>query len=153
MSQWRKEAGSRLPELQKIIAAPVVDNPMMLWIELNMEFSKRCEDDPVDLDLLRRIWGYGLWCLHHPSHDVSTAAALGFFEHAIDTPARTGLLSLISTRPVLEGFRQLMERHHPSGAVSDALDRAFGSRKGTKKQRVEPSSRGNRHSGHANHVF
>jgi hypothetical protein len=145
MSQWRKEAGSRLPELRALISAPVVDNPMMLWIELNSEFSKACKNQPVDLDLLRRIWSYGLWCLSHPSDDVSTAAALGFFEHAIDSPSCSGLLSQITTRPVMEGFRQLMEYHYSSGAVSDALDAAFGiSKEGSVKTVIKRPRAANR---------
>lgn len=42
MSQWRREASERLPELQLIIASKLVHSPMMLWIELNQEFERRC---------------------------------------------------------------------------------------------------------------
>ena len=42
MSAWRKEASKRLPELQRFIASREVDSPMMLWIELHMEFERLC---------------------------------------------------------------------------------------------------------------
>jgi hypothetical protein len=125
MSLWRKEASTRLPELQHVVSSPRIDNPMMLWIELNMTFTRICDDPSPSPDLLRRIWGYGLWCLDHRDDDVSTAAAVGFFEHAIDSPSRIAQLSVTTTRPVIEGFRNLLAYHHTEEEIRAALARAF----------------------------
>lgn len=125
MSLWRKEASSRLPELQKIVSSPRVDSPMMLWIELNVVFSRVCEDASPSIDILDRIWRYGLWSLDRRDADVATAAAVAFFEHAIDTPSRIDLLPKITTRAVVEGFRDLLAYHHSPEEIRAALTRAF----------------------------
>lgn len=140
MSLWRKEASERLPELQRIIASKVVDNPMMLWIELRLEFERRCEVQPPPLDLLRRIWGYCSWCLEHGSDDVGTAAALAFGEHLMDTPAQIAILPEIMTRGEFLGLWALLEYHNTREEV-DACLRAF---KGSCSKSVIPPT-GGRH--------
>lgn len=119
MSLWRREASERLPELQRIIASRLVDSPMMLWIELNMEFERLCESLPPPIDLLRRIWHYCEWCLQHESADVQTAAALGFCEHLIQTPERAALLPQIMSMGDYMEFRSLMEHHHSPAEIDE----------------------------------
>ena len=121
MSQWRREASEKLPELQRLVAVKEVDSPMTLWIELNQKFEKLCELEPPPLDLLRRIWQYSLWCLKHRSRDVQTAAALGFCEHLIDTPARTALLPRIIKRSDFLDLRKLLEYHNTAAEVESCL--------------------------------
>ena len=125
MSKWRREASERLPELQPLVASKFVDNPMMLWIELNQEFERRCELEPPPLDLLRRVWGYCEWCLEHGSDDVRTAAALGFCEHLIDTPKRTEILPKIMRRSDFLDLRSLLEYHNTSAEVDACLNAAW----------------------------
>jgi hypothetical protein len=108
MSLWRKEALNRLPELQRIIASPDVDNPMMLWIELRAKFASLCQQVPQPLDLLRRIWGYAKWSMEHAHQDVGTAAALAFCEHLLDDEATRCILPQIMTRHDYEGLRALL---------------------------------------------
>lgn len=121
MSLWRREASERLPELQPIIASKLVDEPMMLWIELNQEFQKLCEVDPPPLDLLARIWQYCDWSLIHGSDDVRTAAALAFCEHLIDTPARTALLPKIMKRSDFLALKNILEYRNTSTEVESCL--------------------------------
>lgn len=112
MSAWRKEASKRLPEFQRIIASRDVENPMMLWIELSMKFAQLCEQEPPPLDLLRRFWDYAKWCMEHGHEDVSTAAALGFSEHLLDSEATKRLLPKIMSRQDYEGLRGLLLYHN-----------------------------------------
>jgi len=88
MSQWRKEAVSRLPELRKLITDKYTNSPMTLWIELSITFEELAKEEPLRIDLLRRLWSYCEWCVAHRSGDVSTAAALGFCEHLIDSKSK-----------------------------------------------------------------
>lgn len=125
MSKWRREASERLPELQPLIASKLVDNPMMLWIELNQEFERRCEIEPPPLELLTRVWRYCEWCLTHGSDDVRTAAALGFCEHLIDTPKRTELLPRIMRRSDFLDFRTILEYHNTPDEVDACLKSAW----------------------------
>jgi hypothetical protein len=125
MSKWRREASERLPELHPLIASKLVDSPMMLWIELNQEFERRCAIEPPPLDLLKRVWGYCEWCLAHGSDDVRTAAALGFCEHLIDTPKRTELLPKIMRRSDFLDLRNLLEYHNTSDEVDACLKTAW----------------------------
>lgn len=126
MSKWRREASERLPELQGIIASKLVDNPMMLWIELNLEFEKLCEIEPPQVELLKRIWTYCQWCLEHGSDDVRTAAALGFCEHLIDTPKKIQILSKIMGRSDFLDLRSLLEYHNTCDEVDACLKAAWG---------------------------
>jgi hypothetical protein len=121
MSAWRREASTRLPELQRIIASQLVDGPMMLWLELNVEFEKLCKLDPPPVDLLRRIWQYCDWCLLHGGDELRTAAALGFCEHLIDTPERASLLPRIMKQEDYLALRNLMEYHHSPAEVDQWL--------------------------------
>lgn len=125
MSAWRREASQRLPELQRIIASQLVDGPMMLWIELNTEFTKLCELDPPPVDLLRRIWQYCDWCLLNGGDELRTAAALGFGEHLIDTPQRAALLPQIMAQKDYLALRNLMEYHHSPEDVDEWLQKLW----------------------------
>jgi len=122
MSQWRREASEQIPELQRIISSQLVDNPMMLWIELNQEFERLCEKEPPPLDLLARVWQYCYWCMVNGNGDVRTAAALGFCEHLIDTPKRTALLPKIMKRSEFHEVKNLLEYHNTPDEIASRTD-------------------------------
>lgn len=111
MSAWRKEASQRLPELQRIIASREVDSPMMLWMELKCEFQRLCKQEPLPLDLLRRLWGYAEWCLER-GDDVRTGVALGFCEHLIDTKESRNILPKIMSRQDYLDLKGLLLYHN-----------------------------------------
>lgn len=121
MSEWRRQASLQLPELQPIIASRWVDNPMMLWIELNMEFGRLCMQSEPPIALLGRIWKYGHWCLVARDDAVSNAAAVAFFEHAIDSDAKLAVLPWIASAAELSGLRPLLEYHHTADEVDKSL--------------------------------
>jgi hypothetical protein len=126
MSRWRREASERLPDLQSIIASKLVDNPMMLWIELNQKFEKLSAQQPLPLDLLKRIWGYCEWCLVHGGDDVRTAAALAFCEHLIDSPQRAEVLPRIMKRSDFLDLRNLLEYHNSPAEIDACLKSLWG---------------------------
>ena len=103
MSRWRREASERLPDLQRIVASKDIDSPMMLWIELNQEFERQCEIEPLPLD-------------------IQTAAALGFCEHLMDTPKRMAALPKIMKRSDFYDLRNIVEYHNTSEEVNDFLN-------------------------------
>ena len=112
MSAWRKEASKRLPEFQRIIASRNVDNPMMLWIELQMKFARLCDQEHPPLELLRRFWGYAKWCMEHGHEDVLTAATLAFCEHLLDSEASRRLLPQMMSRKDYAGLKSLLLYHN-----------------------------------------
>jgi hypothetical protein len=111
MSAWRKEASNRIPELQRIIASRRVDNPMALWIELGAEFEEQCRQNPLPLDLLRRLWEYAKWCMNQGG-DVGTAAAFAFCEHLFRSEASKSVLPQIMSREDYEGLKDLLLYHN-----------------------------------------
>ena len=120
MSAWRKEASQRLPELQRIIASRDVDNPMMLWIELRLKFEKLCEETPLQIDLLKRIWEYAVWCMAQGG-DVGTAAAFGLCEHLIGTRKSRAVLPRLMSRRDLEAIKGLLLYHNTEEDFENAL--------------------------------
>jgi hypothetical protein len=121
MSAWRKEALRQLPEFQSVIASREIDNPMMLWIELQMKFAQLCEQEPPPLDLLRRFWEYAKWCMEGGDVDVSTAAALAFSEHLLDSEAIPPLLPRIMSRQDYEGLKSLLLYHNSPERFENGL--------------------------------
>jgi len=121
MSQWRRIANERLPELRGIIDSDLVDSPMMLWIELNIKFDDLCKDEIPNMDLIKRIWSYCEWCLQHRSGDVMTAAALAFCEHLIDNKTRASILPRIMTRSDYVGFREILLYHNDEERFLDYM--------------------------------
>jgi hypothetical protein len=121
MSLWRKEASKRLPELQALIASSRVDNPMMLWIELNLRFQDFCEQEPLPLDLIQRIWEYAKWSMEQGHPEAVTAAALGFCEHLLDRKATRQILPKIMSRRDYLGLRELLLYHNSEGEFARGL--------------------------------
>jgi hypothetical protein len=123
VSRWRREASERLPEYQSLIASTDVDNPMMLWIELQIQFSRLCEQKPPPLELLRRFWGYAGWCMEHGHPFVATAAALAFCEHLLQRPATRLVLPPIMTRLEYLEIKALMLYHGTEEDFVEVLNR------------------------------
>lgn len=122
MSAWRKEASERLPEFQKLISSRDVDNPMMLWIELQFKFHKLCEQYPLPLDLIRRIWEYAKWCMEKGHPDVATAAALGFCEHLLDGTESRKVLPALMTRTEYVDLQGLLLYHNSEAKFEEVLN-------------------------------
>ena len=128
MSEWRRKASELLPEMQPLISSRAVDSPMSLWVELGVEFGRRCEQPDPPVALLKRIWRYCEWCLAHPDDDVRTAAALGFCEQLLHSDEQARMLPhLMSRRDYLE-IRNLLEYHNSPGEVDEWLERLWPER-------------------------
>lgn len=121
MSLWRKEASARIPELQPIIASRDVDNPMMLWIELQLKFEDLCRQEPPPLDLIRRIWEYAKWCMENGNEDVATAASLGFCEHLLDIKATRRILPRIMGRRDYKQLKALLLYYNSEADYAEGL--------------------------------
>ena len=125
MSRWRREASSHLPEFQGLIASKLVDSPMMLWIELNDQFGKLCDQDRPPVEALGRFWKYCDWCLSEGSDDVRTAAALGFCEHLLDTENRARVLPQIMSRADFLGLKSCLTYHNEATEFEAWLTRLW----------------------------
>ncbi len=122
MSLWRRTAVERIPSLSKLISRREIDNPMMLWIELNMEFGKALSSQPVNEVVIRQIWNYAMWCLAEShNQDVQTAVALGFVEHLLDSPKQIEWLPKLMSRSELLGFKSLLLVHNSEADFDRAL--------------------------------
>ena len=122
MSMWRKEALHRLPELSALISSPNVDNPMMLWIELQIRFDQLCEKDPLPLELLRRLWGYAKWSMEQRHDALVTAVHVAFCEHLLGRERVVRALPQIMTRRDFLSMRQALLYHNPASVVDRIAD-------------------------------
>jgi hypothetical protein len=85
MEEWLLKAQKLFPELQSWIFEPQ-DNPMSLWIDLWYLLTRAYQEDPINEDLIGRIYGYAAWCFQQPDtgraeNSLSGATAVGFIEN------------------------------------------------------------------------
>lgn len=116
-------ASETLPELQKIVSANSIDSPMMLWVELNLEFERECERPEPNFDLLKRVWSYSQWCLKAGSDEVRTAAVLAFCEHLLDTESRARVLTKLISRADLLSLREILLYHNSAEQIEHWLSK------------------------------
>jgi hypothetical protein len=89
---WLQEAWSRFPELAsefEMYEMELPDTPYMLWFELCSLFDKAYDED--NLDLVKRIYDYRLWCFEQPEgktaeDDLGSCVAVCFYEHIPQHP-------------------------------------------------------------------
>ena len=117
MSLWRKEALDRLPELSALISSPHVDNPMLLWVELQTTFGQLCEKDPLPLELLRRLWGYAKWSMEQRHDALVTAVHVAFCEHLLGRERVERALPQIMTRREFLSMREALLYHNAASVV------------------------------------
>lgn len=80
MSEWRRVAIEKLPELQNIIS--VAENPHSLWIELWLQMEDVYAQETLNDSLVERLYAYASWCLWQPHNDLlRTAVVTCFYEH------------------------------------------------------------------------
>jgi hypothetical protein len=94
---------------------------MMLWIELQSEFQKLCEQKPQPMDFIRRVWGYAKWCLEHENGDVVTGVALGFCEHLLDSEAMRRTLPEIMNLQDYKDIKGLLLYHNSEEEYAEVL--------------------------------
>ena len=80
MSEWRRVAIEKLPELQNKISA--AENPYAVWSELWLEMERIYAQETPDDSLIERLYEYASWCLWQPHNDtLRTAVVTCFYEH------------------------------------------------------------------------
>ena len=85
MSQWRREALARFPELHREIAD--ASSISILWSDLrNGLLEQSYEKDPPDDEVIARVYDYAWWALEHRNSDISNSVIVDFFEFLASEP-------------------------------------------------------------------
>jgi hypothetical protein len=101
VEDWRSKALEIFPELQELIGDE--SGPIGLWIELHYQLVRAYSRQPINDDLIGRIYDYAKWCLAQPSTgdaqtDPSRAAGVGFIENwPLDKNISNDLYRWVST--------------------------------------------------------
>jgi hypothetical protein len=110
MVDWRAEALAKFPELAQTIEA--VDSPMGLWSELSLAFEVAYEEEPVDREMIRRIYDFADWCLQQEQvddarFDLPTCVITCFYEGIPRSPAARAEMHKWFSREELERGREV----------------------------------------------
>ena len=114
MSAWKRIALEKLPECRQVIES--ADNPMALWIELQLKFEEVYVDGYRDEDLIRRFFEYARWCIKCPGDaqylsDAGTAAICVFYEHLPERGVIRRDLPRWITREEFDNLRETFRYH------------------------------------------
>ena len=63
MEDWRVKALECFPDLAEVVVAEE-GGPVGLWIELFFQMTLAYEKQPIDDDLIGRIYDYAGWCIN-----------------------------------------------------------------------------------------
>ena len=115
MAAWREKAFDRLPALRETIVS--AENPMALWIDLQVELERAYQTDPPDEHLIENIFRYARWSeFESEDDDAQTAASLAFYEHLTahpkvraDLPNRITKEEFIKLRELFQYFLEPSE--------------------------------------------
>src|SRR5215475_9585738 len=82
---WLSKAVDMFPELEEDFEQANV-HPMSFWIELHVALVLAYERNPINEDLIGRIYDYAAWCFEQPETDsaetdLGTAVAVCLIEH------------------------------------------------------------------------
>ena len=123
MSAWRREALAALPEWRQLVSQS--DSPMVLWIELHLEFQNAFESG--DASRVRRIIEYAKWCWNAHDGDTVNAVGCGFLEHLPEHEGMRGRIPEWFTRAEFERLRAAFTYHAGEVAVAEIENRYRGS--------------------------
>ena len=85
MSQWRREALARFPELHREIRT--VEGTFFLWPLLRHSLLLPAyEKEPPDLKTAKRVYDYAAWAWAHRSPKIRLAVADEFYDFLGDYP-------------------------------------------------------------------
>jgi hypothetical protein len=136
MPDWQAKAIEPFPEFEEHI----YDNqlgPSGLWIDLYAALVSAYDEQPINEDLIGRIYDFAGWCFAQPGTkdietDVSNAAAVGLFENVpLDKRVSEDLYRWISTE-TFEGCKNLF-RYLLSEEEYSAFSSQFREKKKTSK--------------------
>ena len=86
MENWLTKAEAMFPELQGFLFSHQFrDTPLALWIDLFDLLETAYQEQPVNDNLIGRIYDYAAWCFAQPEtedaeYDLSDATAVGLIE-------------------------------------------------------------------------
>lgn len=114
MEDWKEHTKRNIPEVVNEYYDEHIDNPMMLWIELNSLFSDAVRNK--DENLIKRIFeevDYYFKYENNPEgDDFSTAVALAFIEHLLDEKARIPYVIKYFSKEDFIGCKELLTNHN-----------------------------------------
>jgi hypothetical protein len=139
MENWRAKALEQFPELQDLIEEQ--SGIVALWIELYDALEAAYEEQPLNDELIGKVYDYAAWCVSQPQdqgadvEDPSSAAAVGLIESIpLDKKISDDLYRWFSIE-TFEGCESLFRYH-----LSDDEYRKFSDDfMGKKKQFAGPS--------------
>jgi hypothetical protein len=114
-SDWEFKALETLPELKDQMNNNRL-GPAGLWIELHNALTLAYDADPVDDNLIGRIYDYASWCFRQPETndaetDLSSATAVGLIENLpLNYAVASDLYRWLSVES-FEGFENLLRCH------------------------------------------
>jgi hypothetical protein len=116
VNEWQAEALERFPELEAEINGHRQAGPHGLWNELYLALERAYEKQPIDEDLIRRIYDYALWCFQQPvtadaETDIANATAVGLIENLPLSPRAMDDLHRWMSVETFEGCEALFRYH------------------------------------------
>jgi hypothetical protein len=117
LENWLVKAQELFPELQGFLFADHChDTPVALWIDLDYLLHTAYEEQPVNDDLIGRIYDYASWCLEQPETegsetDLSGNVAFCLIDSiAFEKHASDDLYRWMSSES-FDGFEELFRYH------------------------------------------
>lgn len=82
MKAWKKEVLKRFPELKSKYEADFKwdETPDEIWVDVLLDEFKRAHEEPMNRDLIRRVYEYAMWSISSRDDDIVSAAIVAFYE-------------------------------------------------------------------------
>jgi hypothetical protein len=132
VGDWQAKALHSFPELEYEINRNQ-SGPSGVWTDLYCALVKAYEEQPINEDLIARIYDYAAWCFRQPQTedietDLSSATAVGFIENLpLDHRVSADLFRWLSAE-TFEGCERLF-KYHLSDKEYEEFHREFMRRK------------------------
>jgi len=114
MEDWKEHTKKHIPEVVDEYYDETIDNPTMLWTELNFLFSDAAKNG--NENLIKRIFeeaDYYFKYENNPRGDsFSTAVALAFVEHLLDEEVRIPYVIKHFPKEDFIGCKELLTYHN-----------------------------------------
>jgi hypothetical protein len=115
LENWLSKAVDTFPELADQFERADL-HPMSFWIELRLALDKAYQCNPINEDLIGRIYGYASWCFDQPETDsaetdLGTAVVVCLIEHLPETQAVAADLYRWMSTETFEGFESVFRYH------------------------------------------
>jgi len=83
MAAWRQKASLLFPQLKRDLN----DKGFTIYmVFFDLLIMARDAHEAGDDESIRRIYGFGEWCLRQKAKDLRNAAGVAFYEHLVDDP-------------------------------------------------------------------